>query len=376
MDSHLFMKIFHLLIFISALCLQARADSIIFLDSSRHPYLRSRSSDIVDESDLISLSEVAAAVSVLLGFAPPASLPAESSRKLDEVLLPNPFDRPRAVFMLEIGGIKDPLSLLDQSNFRVGSAFSGKVLIDSSKAEIEISDEDELSIISLDDRVGVESDVAFFDTELHDLANWLGGSYIGSPEAMDGELAFPLASGMSLNLNLSKKADWEFATDLLSLIDSIKRVIEIHEDFPGSMQNLAELMKGRFTGIQALQEQYGPGDLVEQGMELFLTALTKSFDSLQAALEGKIVGVILFNEKSSSDLDSMLDVKFSTRTSRRLEEVEPLNATTIAEVKLVRLSLAWITGVILLVSTLIGIYYLLNMPLTRDTLLYSNVKLD
>ncbi|GFY93028.1 putative type 1 membrane protein [Actinidia rufa] len=50
------------------------------------------------------LPEVGAAVSVLLGFAPPATLSAASSSKLNEVLMPNPFDKPRAVFMLDVRG--------------------------------------------------------------------------------------------------------------------------------------------------------------------------------------------------------------------------------------------------------------------------------
>lgn len=79
----------------------------------------------------MALSEVGAAVSVLLGFAPPVTLSASSSLKvgklnlvvanllnikqivhhqysywlqLNEVLVPNPFDRPRSVVILEVTG--------------------------------------------------------------------------------------------------------------------------------------------------------------------------------------------------------------------------------------------------------------------------------
>lgn len=84
----------------------------------------------------MSLPEVAAAVSVLLGFAPPSTLSASGSSKvldclisfaevfvvnyvcgrkvlimllvpflqLNGMLMPNPLDRPRSVFMLEIRG--------------------------------------------------------------------------------------------------------------------------------------------------------------------------------------------------------------------------------------------------------------------------------
>ena len=84
----------------------------------------------------MSLSEVSASVSALLGFAPPSTLTADGSSKvfffttlliflslyswlkscyliilffvlllqLNKILKPNPFERPRAAFVLEIAG--------------------------------------------------------------------------------------------------------------------------------------------------------------------------------------------------------------------------------------------------------------------------------
>lgn len=86
------------------------------------------------------LYEVAATISVLLGFAPPSSLPADSSYKvhseanlfilnfvtvklwhfgplhsqLNEVLAPNPFDRPHAVMILEVSGVEGQSFQLNQ----------------------------------------------------------------------------------------------------------------------------------------------------------------------------------------------------------------------------------------------------------------------
>ncbi|XP_077250783.1 putative type 1 membrane protein [Tasmannia lanceolata] len=380
MDYHLFIKL-HLSIFISALCVLLKAeasDSIFFLDSPGRPYFRPYHSENVIESNPISLSEVSAAVSVLLGFAPPPSLPVESSSKLDEVLLPNPFDRPRAVLMLEVKGVKDPSLFIDNSNSQVSSALRTKILLSSSKAEIQLPDEDEVSVVLLDEPLSLECDAACTDTELREFANWIGGSYVGTLESSDGELTIPLASGTSLYLHISKEADREFALGLASLVHNVKRAVEMHEDFAGSMQNPAELLMGCFTGIQALQDQYGPVGISEQGMELFLTTLSKLFDSLQVAYRGKIAGLVIFNEKPSPNSGLVLNAKSSTRSSRWLEEGSPESPIDLAtlEMLLVRKVLAWITGIILLISTLIGIYFLVNMPLTRDTLLYSNVKLD
>ncbi|KAK1308532.1 hypothetical protein QJS10_CPA09g02011 [Acorus calamus] len=251
MDLLMFFKV-HLMISLSLLCVQARADgsrSIVFLDSPDHHYLRSHSSDDTEKISLISLPEVASAVSVLLGFAPEASLPDNTFSKLDEVLSPNPFDRPHAVFMLEVSGIEDG---------------------------------DEISVVPLNEPLG-ECGTACIDNKLHDLANWFGGSYMGASDGSDGKLNIPLASGTSIDLHLSKEADREFVLSLVSLIHNVKKAIEMHEDFAESRQSPSELLTGSFTGIEALKEQYGPGNVVQQGMELFQATLTKLFDSLLAS---------------------------------------------------------------------------------------------
>lgn len=98
-----------------------------------------------------------------------------------------------------------------------------------------VTDEDDVSLALLDEPEEIESDLN--DKELHDFvstacfhpicflphlfevsimlfwheipniliqANWLGGSYVGTLDALDGELTLPLASGMHLKLHMSK----------------------------------------------------------------------------------------------------------------------------------------------------------------------------
>ncbi|KAI3990824.1 hypothetical protein MKX01_011732, partial [Papaver californicum] len=127
----------------------------------------------------------------------------------------------------------------------------------------------------------------------------------------------------------------------------------------------------------ALQEQYGPDGVAQQGMELFQMTLEMIFDPLQGAYQGQIVGVIVFTGVSLPESEALLNVKFTSRTSRLLEEkASTASPTLIVEILLVRRTLAWITGIILLISTLLGMFFLFNMAITRDTLLYSSVKLD
>ncbi|KAI5600743.1 hypothetical protein BDE02_01G045200 [Populus trichocarpa] len=364
-------SVLHLFVIFSLLFSLAKAEtagSVFFIDSQTRQYLRTPSPKDVVQS--MSLREVGAAVSVLLGFAPSDALSVASSSKLNEVLMPNPFNRPRAVFMLEVTG--EIPSVAEQANAMFNGAFKSKIVLGSDKAGIELPGE-EVSVVSLDEELA-----DFTDKEISDFASWLGGSYVVDPlEAWNGELAIPLASGATTSFHMSKKANREFIASLLALFRNSRRAVEMHEDLSQSTQPPAELLKGCFDGLKALGEQYGPEGAAQKGLELLLTTLSKMFDSLQTAYKGQIAGVIFFNTAPASESETVLDVVLTSQPSARwLEETKTPSNGTIAEVALVRMTLAWITGIVLIIATLLGIYYLLNMPITRDTLLYSNVKLD
>ncbi|XP_050219003.1 uncharacterized protein LOC126669558 [Mercurialis annua] len=367
-------SVFNLLLISSLLCSLSAANestgSVLFIDGSSHKYLRSQSTNHNDVVPSMSPLEVGAAVSVLLGFAPPATLSAAGSSKLNEVLMPNPFDRPRAVFLLEIAGVND---LGSSENAMFINAIKQKRTLGSEKAQIELQGE-EVSVVSLDEKV---ADIT--DKEISDLASWVGGSYIVSGlKSLNGELVVPLASGADLKLYMSREADREFVASLIALFHNSRRAIEMHEDLSQASKGPAELIRGHFHGIKALQEQYGH-EVVQQGLELLLSTLSKTLESFQVAYKGQIVGVIISSEISSPESEKMLDVVLTARPSARwLAETEGSSVTnaSLLEVVLVRTILAWLTGIILIIATLLGIYSLLYMPITKDTLLYSNVKLD
>ncbi|KAJ6790795.1 Uncharacterized protein M6B38_248425 [Iris pallida] len=217
----------NLLIVLSMLVLQYRAESsgsVVFLDAPGQSFIHSRPSEVDGEAKPLSTNVTAATISVLLGFAPPASLSADSSSKLNEVLFPNPFDRPRAVFLLEIVGINDPLFPIAYSNDKVGTTFSSSVL-DSSTASIQLTDEDEVSFTHLDGLSGDKCDAACVERELNDLAQWLEGTYIGSSDSLDWNLSFSRSSDSSFNLQMSKESDRHFALSLVALVKNIKKAV-------------------------------------------------------------------------------------------------------------------------------------------------------
>ncbi|KAL9237823.1 hypothetical protein vseg_012326 [Gypsophila vaccaria] len=337
------------------------SSAVLFIDSNSHQYLHKKNI----QSNSMSVKEVGAAVSVLLGLAP-VDISAASSSKLNEVLLPNPFDRPRHVFMLEIGLSQDSQSTVYADKAAFTSGVKSKVSGSEGGAKIELPANEGVAFISLD---GAD-DMAKSDKEISDLATSVGGNF----ESSSGELIIPLPSGSKLRLYMGKKADKKFATDLIYLIDNMKKSVEMELDSSETSSNVAELVGGYFDGIKALQEEYGSDEIAQEGMELLLTMVSRVFDSLQTRHKGEAVAVLLF-----SKAQRMLDVTFSSvrPAARFMEEVKTSsNSTTAEEVRLVRLTVAWATGIILLIAVYIGVYLLMYMPVTKDTLLYSNVKLD
>ncbi|XVE84771.1 hypothetical protein DITRI_Ditri17bG0039300 [Diplodiscus trichospermus] len=369
------MKIFSLFLISSLLFSYSWAEatgSVFFIDGSTHQFLRTQSTNDVVKSEPMLLSEVGAAVAVLLGFAPPITLSAAGSSKLNEVLIPNPFDRPRSVFVLAIDGVGDHL-VVDPKNDLFKKALRNNVDLGSSKLDIKLPDEEEVSVISLDKPLG-----DYTEEEINDFASWLGGSYAADAmKPLHGVLTIPLSDGDSVNLHMSKKVEREFVSKLFALSLNIRKAMEIHEDLSQSLHRRAELIIGSFDGIKDLQEQHVADGFDKQGMRLLLATLSKIFDSLQTAHEGQIVGVVVFNGVPQPESKTLINVMFTYHpTPRRLAETKSSHNTTLAAQVLVRRTLAWITGVVLIIATLLGVYFLLNMPLTRDTLLYSNVKLD
>jgi hypothetical protein len=360
---------FHIITWL--ICCKAKAEatgSILFLESTTQRYLNIPSNNHVTESRLMSLSEVGGAISVLLGFAPPSALSAAGSSKLNEILVPNPFDRPRAVFSLEVTGV-DVSELIGLGNSLLSNGMMREVILGSDKSNIQLPGNGEVSVISLDEPVA-----DYTNKEFSDLASWLDASYNADPA--EHVLTFPLGNGSNFGLYMSKDVDRKFAASILSLVRNLKSAMEMHEDLSQSVEGPAELLIGSFDGIKSLREQYG-NEAAQNGLGLLMTAFAKSFDSLQTAYKGQIVGVIFCSRIAQAESGKMLNVALVSRPSPRwlAEKTEPSIAALI-EVELVRRTLAWLTGIILLIATLLGIYFLVNMPLTRDTLLYSNVKLD
>ncbi|KAJ4868262.1 putative type 1 membrane protein [Raphanus sativus] len=214
----------------------------------------------------MSLSEVSASVSALLGFAPPSTLTAMApprflhpSTNLNKILKPNPFERPRAAFVLEIAGAHDALVEAYTSHSFLGDSIRGSISSDSYNADIELPGSG-VAVVSVNEP---SSDVT--DKDMNEFASWLGGSYVtDSAEPLTGLLSIPLADGANVEFHLKRG------------------VVNLHGDLSHGIERPAELTVGRFVGINVLAQEYGQG-MAKQGMDVLLATLSKLFDMLETS---------------------------------------------------------------------------------------------
>ncbi|CAM8924433.1 unnamed protein product [Rhodiola kirilowii] len=365
-------SVFHLLLLLifSALLIDAaKSENVIFIDSPNRSFLRSHSDA---QSDPMSAHEVAAAVSMLLGFAPSHEISAQSAVKLNDILAPNPFNRPRAAFLLEITGVSEHLF-----HSKFDASLNRKIDFAGNKASIQLPGRAEALVTSLDEPL---SNDGWTDKDIVDFAFWFGGSYSSDvAEPFNGELILSLDDGAQLKLEMTKVADREFTISLLKLLHNVKKAVELRVEASNDGQSPAELLVASFNCLKGLEGKHGAEGDAHKRVEILASMSAKLFDMLLGAYKGQIVGVVLLREEPSVDLASLVEVTSTPPSARWLAEKENtvgIDPLVIARVYLVRLTLAWSTGIILLIATILGVYFLMNMPLTRDTLLYSNVKLD
>ncbi|XP_058182245.1 uncharacterized protein LOC131300423 isoform X1 [Rhododendron vialii] len=180
---------------------------------------------------------------------------------------------------------------------------------------------------------------------------------------MTEELTIPLASGASLNLHMSKKADKEFIGSLVCLIRSIRRAMHMHQDLFGIMKKPAELIRGSFDGIKVLEEGYGTEGVTRKEWSYSLLQLQRystPYNPWTKVLQqGYGTEGVTIKEWSYSLLQLQ---RYSTPynpctkpSARWLEGTTGLpNSKDVAEGLLVRRTLAWVTGIILLVAAIMG----------------------
>ncbi|KAG6550917.1 hypothetical protein Mapa_007532 [Marchantia paleacea] len=341
---------------------------VLFLEGGQHGNLRDSKAD--HQKVIFSEEDVAASVSVLLGVPPPVMISSDSSAKLDSVLSPSPFQRPGSVLALTIRGINLELLSAGEKKAIFGqSTTQQRLLSGSTRQEPFVLSGQEVNIESLNKNWVDQEEV---EQGLEAMMTFLGGVFKKNGDVV--ELTVTLEESVSISLDLSKRAHREFAVELMSLSHFTKRAATSQDS-----RGTAQLFMDTFSGVEAMDNNL-------EASKIFLFAVAQVLD------RGQFVGVFVFPPSTSvnESEQEIFQVKFPIR-SRSLDESSPsLGASssngdlskvdnTLIELEilyLVRSSLVVATTIILLIATLLGTCYLVGMPLTRDTLLYSGVKLD
>ncbi|KAL2642575.1 hypothetical protein R1flu_010162 [Riccia fluitans] len=339
---------------------EENAGQVLFVENAQQEFLReSLFTNAIEES--FSPEDIAASVSVLLGVPPPLTLSSVSSEKLDTVLSPNPFRRPRSVLALTIRGIDQGLLSTAEREAIFGASTVQQRLAVGNSRQFVLPGYG-VQVVQLDKhQKGLKQG-------LKDLSVFLGGVLVDDDSDVV-VLTVPLVESVSISIDLSKEADLKFVNDLLSLYGIVRST--------GASQgskSVAKLYTDSLSSVEAMDNNLDAAKI------LLLTAV-------KVANERQIVGVFMFRPSSSESGQDMMFFISSPVRSRSLDELnqEPGDADLtkmdsilieLETIALVRTSLVVATSLILLVAILLGTCYLVGMPFTRDTLLYSGAKLD
>lgn len=362
-------------IFLTSVIHAAPQDNLIgkvfFLEGGRQEYLRQTFAEGYVEEQAISGGDAAAAIAVLLGIPPPLMLSSASSSRLDSLLSPNPFNRPHAVVSLTIRGVPSDSPTIEGL---LGSSVQQRTLYANGFQRPHELPGQDVALQYLNQGEYTDG----LEQGLEALASFLEGSY--DKEAQTDiivlKIPLPLADDFSISLDLEKRADRNFAEELLSLFLSTQS----GPGLKGGQE--AKLFLGTFSALELMEEG---SDHRQDATKFFLHTAARVLSVLEAKYNGEMVGVFTLLSSARGMLP-MFSIKESKSSRSLLAGVSPAPSPTQASANqslydaeirtLMSRSLLFVTTLILLIATGLGSCFLLYMPLTRDTLLYANVKLD
>ncbi|KAJ7535263.1 hypothetical protein O6H91_12G025600 [Diphasiastrum complanatum] len=343
--------------------------SVLFLEGGTHKFLRPAVKGSDFQASTFSGSDVWSAVAVLLGIAPPLSMSTSSATKLDKLLFPDPFHRPRSVLALALPTLHKDVLKESLPNILGMSSYKLHPLTVDDRETTKVSGNDvRVKFLTTDDS---HDNPDLLEHELDDLARILGGKYVDLGE---GHVSIPLPTGSEYKLFLSKKGDRDLVLELINLVRSLKESLDAWKGLAQVSQIHSDLFLGTLRGVKISNELAG-GSLELQASEIFLFLVSKIVLAMETSYEGKFVAVLVMPMETAKDsVEDILGIDLLQRTTRSL--VEESSDTSDKVEKLTRNALTTVTALILIVAALLGSYFLFSMPLTRDTLLYSGAKLD
>eukprot|EP00475_Leptophrys_vorax_P040359 TRINITY_DN74711_c0_g1_i2.p1 TRINITY_DN74711_c0_g1~~TRINITY_DN74711_c0_g1_i2.p1 ORF type:complete len:393 (-),score=53.15 TRINITY_DN74711_c0_g1_i2:230-1408(-) len=383
---------FAISLLVAALPLLAQASGfpgVIFLDEQKDSYFRSDVEITANEAQTLSPASFAAATAALLGVSVPPSTDAEVSSQLNSLIVPDPFHRPRSMLMLVLPGA-------DYGAFASNVSLRGLQVVQrrafpspslDSNALLDAVDYEIAAMLKEATHEGLKLDVSdcsvLSDNSV--AATPTGGNKVARPcdekckylltsSELVGEASEQLDQLLRSTFDISKDSDSKFLLDLACTVMFIRDGAE-NLNRAGASPHLF------FSSLAGLQG----GDSFVTGRVAFTLAVVsahvnaiRSVNNCNMIAAIVLPGVLSEAPAHSHDLiyQTMLASRVQRPAARELRAVVAAAATqqtdnlkTPADVVSEAIIIA--TVIILLVALSLATGYLFNMPLTRDTLLYS-----
>eukprot|EP00850_Spirogloea_muscicola_P016968 SM000141S00912 [mRNA] locus=s141:216533:219525:- [translate_table: standard] len=195
-------------------------------------------------------------------------------------------------------------------------------------------------------------------------------SQVGGPDLID------LMQVVDTELDLMKETDQEYVSELSCFYKSAEdEVLRATTSNTSLTTPQPVLISGLITTLQALRTKHGTKSSKYQGAaKLVIDVLVHSLRSLRTAYEGQLVGALVLLGNIEDEEASLL--KNSAQLVRVARKLQDSSLSSVRSRRFVNKTIAILTGLILFVAALLGVYALLYMPLIRDPLLYSGAKVD
>mmetsp|Transcript_8724 Transcript_8724/g.25147 ORF Transcript_8724/g.25147 Transcript_8724/m.25147 type:complete len:402 (+) Transcript_8724:100-1305(+) len=342
-------------------------------------------------AETISGEVIPTLVSAMLGVAPPGRVDSEVSKQVEGISVPNVFNRPTAVFSVQVVGAgpaeSEFLKSKCQSQMREVSATAPELMqhIDT----VFPSFEDSVMHYPLDHNAMEGCDAMCVETALSEAVSNVGGSYATGKGVMDGLMTLPLEEG-AVTLDLSNEADRMCALELATLHKTVEDILAESDARAVSMSNsMPKYFDATLTCPQRIRDAYGAeSDSYKAATRAQMAMISLTLGQISSCHDSKVYAqVVCHGDVNSHMQESSGDILQWIQGNQMMRGRVLFAADSLAAPAGVGNStgggdgnqwsitaLTWTAFWVLLWFTWMGVYVLCTMPFKQDSLLYSKSK--
>ncbi|CAI7761155.1 unnamed protein product [Closterium sp. NIES-53] len=372
---------------VSAVAQVAASPAVLFLDQTKGSYFNRASGSA--ELAALSTTATVAATAALLGVSVPPNSDADISAQLNSLLIPDPFNRPRSVFLLNLPGVDSSV----YSNVTTGSVqvVQSRMLAPTSGVTAEyVADELEAEMIALYRSArleGLKVDVATCGWKNADLDFAVESAVAASPcdnvclellmspASVGDEASQQLRRVLNTALDANKDGDSNFLANLACVV----RAMRSASYDSAEMAAHPHLLVASLAGFQEKQDP----QVASARLAFVLATISAHMYSLRLSNKGSVVAEVVLAGASSVQAAPHLllqqivlsgDQRPGARQLRGVvaasQVAQAQGLETPAEVQSTSILVA--TVILLISSLVLATGYLFNMPLTRAHLPHSS----